>query len=213
MTPAEFMKDAIATSEFDERMVIQRLHSGAPSRKMLNLLNAAMGMAEGMEFSEHVKKYVFYGKRLEPDKMKEELGDLFWYMMIAIHEMGWTLEDVMDHNVAKRKRRYPEGKFSERAAVDRVDVQYSGGDFVKKAIEESAKEIKKRLKEEWTKPLTADHEIGTNTDNAIQARRLLKACKDNRCVACGKEKLKFGTGVLACCNPQCAEYVRVVNDG
>ena len=76
------------------------------------LLNAALGLAgEAGEISDIVKKYMFHGHPLDREKVMEELGDLQWYIVLACVGLGCTLEDVMQGNIDKLLRRYPE-KFS-----------------------------------------------------------------------------------------------------
>jgi NTP pyrophosphatase (non-canonical NTP hydrolase) len=86
------------------------------------LLHAGIGIAtESGEFLDALKKHIFYGKELDKVNLLEELGDLFWYMAIALDELGSTFEKEQARNIAKLKARYPE-KFTESAAEVR-DLQ------------------------------------------------------------------------------------------
>lgn len=89
----------------------------------VDLLHAALGMAgEAGEVIEHVKKSMFYGKPLDEAKLKEEAGDLLWYIAGPLcRALGCTLEELAAANVAKLEKRYPE-KYSDLAALRRVDV-------------------------------------------------------------------------------------------
>jgi len=84
------------------------------------LLTAAVGMsAEAGEFTEIVKKIVFQGKPVNEDTlfhMKREIGDVMWYVSQACMGLGISLDEVMEMNVNKLKKRYPGGEF---------DVHYS----------------------------------------------------------------------------------------
>lgn len=83
------------------------------------LLHAALGMqTETAEFSDAIKKSLFYGKPLDVVNLKEELGDLFWYVAIAIDELDTSIDAEMDRVIAKLKLRYPE-KFSSENALNR----------------------------------------------------------------------------------------------
>ena len=84
------------------------------------LLTAAVGIsAEGGEFMEIVKKMVFQGKPWNDDNREHliiELGDVMWYVMQACMALGVSLDEVVEGNVEKLKKRYPGGEF---------DVHYS----------------------------------------------------------------------------------------
>ena len=75
--------------------------------------------AEAGEFTEVVKKIVFQGKPVNEDTlfhMKREIGDVMWYVSQACMGLGISLDEVMEMNVDKLKKRYPGGEF---------DVHYS----------------------------------------------------------------------------------------
>ena len=83
------------------------------------LLHACMGMqTETAEFTDALKKSIFYGKTLDVVNLKEELGDLLWYVSIAMDELGTSYEAEMQRVINKLKLRYPE-KFTEHDAVNR----------------------------------------------------------------------------------------------
>lgn len=46
---------------------------------------------------------------------KKELGDLLWFIAEYCTACGWTLEEVMELNIDKLKKRYPEGFETERS--------------------------------------------------------------------------------------------------
>ncbi len=83
------------------------------------LLHAGIGLAtESGEFLDALKKAVFYGKKLDTVNLKEELGDILWYMAIAMDELGTDFETEMEKNIKKLKARYGE-KFSRESAENR----------------------------------------------------------------------------------------------
>ncbi|OQR56429.1 nucleotide pyrophosphohydrolase [Bacillus sp. CDB3] len=98
------------------------------------VLNAALGLTgESGEVADIVKKAIFHGHRFEPahcpgeedgntHKLALELGDIMYYISIMAHEMGYTLEDIAQMNIAKLATRYPDG-FSREASQKRVDVK------------------------------------------------------------------------------------------
>ncbi|MCU4715942.1 nucleoside triphosphate pyrophosphohydrolase family protein [Bacillus cereus] len=98
------------------------------------VLNAALGLSgESGEVADIVKKAIFHGHGFDPahcpgeeegntHKIALELGDILYYISIMSHEMGYTLEDIAQMNIAKLAKRYPNG-FSREASQARVDVK------------------------------------------------------------------------------------------
>jgi len=88
--------------------------------KMLRLLHAVMGIGtEAGEIQDAVKKHLFYGKPLDVVNLKEESGDIFWYLAILADILGEAnFTNMLQMNIAKLRARYPE-KFTEEAAIIR----------------------------------------------------------------------------------------------
>lgn len=86
------------------------------------LLMAAMGLCgETGEVAEIIKKVIFHGHPLDREKLAEEAGDCAWYLAALCTAAGLSLADVMQSNVDKLRRRFPDG-FSTEASIARVDV-------------------------------------------------------------------------------------------
>ena len=83
--------------------------------------NYGLGLGEAGELQNIVKKNVFHGHDLERTKAEvlDESGDVMWYLAMPNETYGITLEEVAQHNIAKLRRRYPEG-FSKEASQNRV---------------------------------------------------------------------------------------------
>lgn len=80
-----------------------------------------LGLAgEAGEAADQVKKYLYHGHSLDLPKLKNELGDILWYVATLADALDMSLGDVAQGNVDKLKRRYPEG-FSPNASINRVD--------------------------------------------------------------------------------------------
>lgn len=79
------------------------------------LMTGAIGLnAEGGEVMEIVKKLVFQGKKWDDETifhLKRELGDCMWYLMQCLIALDSSVEEVVDMNVDKLKKRYPGGEF------------------------------------------------------------------------------------------------------
>jgi NTP pyrophosphatase (non-canonical NTP hydrolase) len=90
------------------------------------LLHAGLGLAtEAGEFLDPIKKALYYGKPIDAVNLREEIGDLLWYIAIACDALNTTIDAEMVRNINKLKARYPE-KFDEVRAVERnLDVERS----------------------------------------------------------------------------------------
>lgn len=87
---------------------------------VMDMLHAASGLAgESGEVIDIMKKVVFQGKELDRNKMIGEIGDVAWYMNLMIHKLGITWGDVFRSNIAKLDARYPGGKFTLDACLNR----------------------------------------------------------------------------------------------
>lgn len=80
------------------------------------ILNGVLGLnGEAGEIADLYKKASFQGHELDKHRMIEEVGDLLWYCAILAQGLGVTLNEVANMNIAKLKRRYPNGFDSERS--------------------------------------------------------------------------------------------------
>lgn len=81
-----------------------------------NLLNGALGLCgEAGEVADLIKKHKFQGHKLDNEKLLSELGDVMWYIALLCTTTGIKLEDVMENNIKKLRRRYPSGFSSDRS--------------------------------------------------------------------------------------------------
>jgi NTP pyrophosphatase (non-canonical NTP hydrolase) len=114
MHSKDYIELAKKTESNDHRPIVERLSKDATVR----LLHAAMGVStEAGELLDAMKKYVFYGKKLDETNLLEEVGDVFWYLAILADELGFDFETAMQKNIAKLQARYGEAFSSERAQV------------------------------------------------------------------------------------------------
>lgn len=83
--------------------------------------HAALGIAgEAGEIVDAVKKHWTYNKPLDRAYLIEEIGDLMFYVQALCNLQGITLQAVVEANVEKLTRRYPQG-YSDAAALARAD--------------------------------------------------------------------------------------------
>ena len=79
------------------------------------LLTGAVGInSEGGEIMEIVKKLIFQGKKWDDETvyhLKRELGDVLWYITQCLIALDVSIDEIVDMNVDKLKKRYPGGEF------------------------------------------------------------------------------------------------------
>lgn len=80
---------------------------------------------ESAEISDVYKKHIAYGKPLDFVNIKEEIGDIMWYIANMCNLHGWDLSEIMATNIEKLKARYPD-KFSNEHALNRDLVKERG---------------------------------------------------------------------------------------
>ena len=97
MTLADYQREAARTSS-------------APFPERERLLVQTLGLCgEAGEVANLVKKHAWHGAALDAVRMTDELGDVLWYLADLATALGVSLEDVAAGNVAKLRRRYPDG--------------------------------------------------------------------------------------------------------
>lgn len=74
------------------------------------LINGVMGLCgEAGEAIDIVKKHLAQGHELDREGLVKELGDIAWYLAETAHALDVDLETVLERNIEKLKKRYPEG--------------------------------------------------------------------------------------------------------
>lgn len=84
-----------------------------------NSTHMVLGMVtEAAELADVYKKHMAYNKPIDMPNVKEELGDMFWYLSEFMRINGIDPAEVFAINNAKLKARYGD-KFSEENAINR----------------------------------------------------------------------------------------------
>lgn len=84
-----------------------------------NDLHMVFGLVtESSEIADVYKKYIAYGKPLDDVNIKEELGDLLFFIEGLMYFKGWNIEEVRAMNIEKLKTRYPD-KYNDFRALNR----------------------------------------------------------------------------------------------
>jgi len=85
-------------------------------------LHMAVGISgEAGELLDAIKKAVIYRKPLDVENVKEECGDLLFYITGMLNSIGSNIEEVTAENVAKLSLRYQSLSYSNAAAIERND--------------------------------------------------------------------------------------------
>jgi NTP pyrophosphatase (non-canonical NTP hydrolase) len=129
MTNDEYIRRAVST-EFPADEVAERLHEYNIAR----LTHAILGIVtESGELADILKKYIAYDKQVDYTHMKEELGDLLYYIAIALSAVGTSFEQIMRANTAKLNERYKSGPSQQLALLRDLSNER---DALKRTLEE-----------------------------------------------------------------------------
>ena len=113
----QFVNSVTSTPSQDSDAFIYRLQELGGDVAIQRLLTASVGIsAESGEFMEIVKKMIFQGKPCNEDNLehlKIELGDIMWYVAQACMALEVDMDEVLDTNIKKLEKRYPDGHFAE----------------------------------------------------------------------------------------------------
>ena len=83
------------------------------------LLDAAAGLSEEAgEVLGLVRKHLFMGHALDVARVTTELGDALWCLTTTAAALGISLEAVAAANIAKLRKRYPDG-YTDARSVER----------------------------------------------------------------------------------------------
>lgn len=87
------------------------------------LTSCVLGLSwKSEDCADIVKKHLFQGHELDTEKLANELGDVAWYLAVTAKVIGLDLETVLQMNVDKLYKRYPEG-FSADRSIHREEEQ------------------------------------------------------------------------------------------
>lgn len=115
----EYLEQTKRTAPSTEQNIttVKRLEA-FPIDEQVDLIHAGIGLCtESAEFLDALKKFMFYGKPIDKVNLREELGDLTWYMAMALRALDTDFETVMTTNLNKLKVRYPDKFNYENAEI------------------------------------------------------------------------------------------------
>ena len=99
-----------------QNMAMRTLNPKLSKREVL--INSVMGLCgESGEAIDIVKKWMAHGHDLDKEHLAKELGDIAWYLAEAATALDMNLEDILQANIDKLQKSYPEGFSGERSRV------------------------------------------------------------------------------------------------
>jgi len=120
ITSENYVEAAVNTESCDYDAISKRMVQPI----IIRLDHAGKGLCtEAGEFQDMLKKHIFYGKPLDFVNLMEEIGDVMWYVALAVDvlkKLGVveSFDEVLTLNIEKLAKRYPE-KFKEWDALNR----------------------------------------------------------------------------------------------
>lgn len=100
---------SLAARTINRKLSVQQIQLHA-----LHGLCAEVGEIHGL-----FQKY-FQGHNFSADELRKEVWDVAWMLAELCTANGWSLESVLQENIEKLRRRYPEG-FSEERSIHREE--------------------------------------------------------------------------------------------
>lgn len=87
--------------------------------QIIDTLHMLLGIVtESGELSDCFKKHMAYNKPIDWANVREEVGDLMFYIASFCRINNLNLQNIIDTNVKKLESRYPE-KFTQEKAINR----------------------------------------------------------------------------------------------
>ena len=79
------------------------------NKEVIQMLHCVVGMmGELGELASCLEKHIWYGQELDVVNFNEELGDTCWYVAEGASATKTRLEDILEKNIAKLKKRFPQ---------------------------------------------------------------------------------------------------------
>ena len=108
-----------SNTEIFQREARRSLRDDLPYEAMCS--NMCMGLAgEIGEVVDIMKKHIYQGKELDITDVIEEVGDVLWYIANFCNVNNITMDECMESNIKKLRKRFPNG-FTTKDANERKD--------------------------------------------------------------------------------------------
>ena len=83
-------------------------------------------VTEAAELLDAYKKSKWYGRYLDTTNVKEEIGDLIWYLHQLCDLIDYSLDQAKVDNIAKLQKRYPDGFKDVLVRNTDIELQHIG---------------------------------------------------------------------------------------
>lgn len=93
--------------------------------QIMALWNAIGLIGEAGELALLVRDVIAANARFDRERIADEAGDNLWYLAALCTKLGIPMSEVMEQNIAKLKRRFPDGWDVERS-INRADGDAEG---------------------------------------------------------------------------------------
>lgn len=108
-----------------QEMALRTRGSFGDSDSLINF-SALEIASEAGEVANKVYKHQYQGHPLNIQDLVEELGDVMWGIASMADALGVSLHYVASSNISKLAKRYPDGRFTTKDSISRVDHLESG---------------------------------------------------------------------------------------
>jgi NTP pyrophosphatase (non-canonical NTP hydrolase) len=96
------------TNEKYQQAIKRTMNTTLTSIERVSML--CMGIAgETVELIDYLKKTYYHDHTLSFDEVKKEIGDILWYIGNICNEFDLNLSAIMQMNIDKLMKRYPNG--------------------------------------------------------------------------------------------------------
>ena len=93
----------------------------------MELSSWGLGVAgEAGDIASCIKKLLFHKNEAIKDGIKENIGDVMWYVAMICNVLGWNLNEILEENIRKLKKRYPQGFTEKDAQRGGTMIKWSG---------------------------------------------------------------------------------------
>lgn len=93
-----------------EYQVLCKVTAEEFENKDIEIATWGLGLAgESGDVAGCIKKVTAHKQDNLVGGIKENLGDTFWYLAMICNFFNWNMEEVLEENIVKLKKRYPNG--------------------------------------------------------------------------------------------------------
>lgn len=100
------------------QLLAMRTASHKYNKSKLN--HALHGMVGEIGEIHSIYQKVYQGHEVDEMKLKLEIGDLLWFIAEYIDAMGWNMDEIMEMNIEKLRKRFPNG-FEVERSINRAE--------------------------------------------------------------------------------------------